>query len=47
MLTLAVFIGFTVIVMPLEVAGDPAKQGVALDVISTVITSLLANVVEV
>ena len=46
-LTLAVNFGFTVIVMPLEVAGDPAKQGVALDVISTVIKSLLANVVEV
>ena len=46
-LTLAVNIGFTVIVIPLEVAGDPAKQGVALDVISTVITSLLAKVVEV
>jgi hypothetical protein len=47
MLTLAVNTGLTVIVMPLEVAGDPAKQGVALEVISTVITSLLAKEVEV
>ena len=46
-LTPAVNIGFTVIVMPLDVAGDPAKQGVALDVIVTVITSLLAKPVVV
>ena len=45
-LTLAVNIGFTVIVIPLEVAGLPVAH-VALEVISTVITSLLANVVEV
>ena len=47
MLTLAVNTGFTVMVMPDEVAGEPVKHGVAFEVISTVITSLLANVVEV
>ncbi len=47
MLTLAGNIGLTTIVIPVEVAGEPAKQGVAFDVISTVITSLLAKVVEV
>jgi hypothetical protein len=45
-LTLAGNIGFTVIVIPLEVAGLPLAQP-KLEVISTVITSLLANVVEV
>ncbi len=45
-LTLAVNIGFTVIVMPLEVAGLPVAQ-VSFEVISTVIASLLAKVVEV
>lgn len=46
-LTLAVNIGFTVIVIRFDVAGDPARQGVALDVITTLTTSLFANVVEV
>ena len=47
MLTLAVNTGFTVIVMPDEVAGEPVRHGVAFEVISTVITSPLAKVVEV
>ena len=47
MLTLAVSVGFTVIVIPLEVAGDPVKQGEALLVITTVTISLFANVVAV
>ena len=38
---------FTVIVIPGDVAGDPERHGVALDVISTVITSALARVVDV
>ena len=46
-LTLAGNIGLTVIVIPIEVAGDPVRQGVALEVISTVIISLLASVAEV
>jgi hypothetical protein len=46
-LTLAVNTGLTTIVIPLEVAGEPSKQGVALEVISTVIASPLAKVVEV
>ena len=45
--TLAVSDGLTVIVMPSEVAGEPVRQGVAFEVISTVITSPLARVVEV
>ena len=36
--------GLTVIVMPVDVAGEPVKQGLALDVITTVTTSLLASV---
>ena len=47
MLTLAVNTGFTVIVMPDEVAGEPVRHGVAFEVISTVITSPLAKGVEV
>jgi hypothetical protein len=47
MLTLAGNTGFTAMVMPDEVAGEPVRHGVAFEVISTVITSLLANVVEV
>ena len=47
MLTPAVNIGLTVMVIPDEVTGDPARQGVAFEVISTVITSPLAKVVEV
>ena len=46
-LTLAVKIGLTVIEILLEVAGEPVKQGAALDVITTVTASLLANVVDV
>ena len=45
--TLAAKTGLTVMLMLFEVAGDPVKQGVAFDVITHVITSLLANVVEV
>ena len=46
MLTLAGNIGFTVIVMEFEVAGDPDTQ-VRDDVITQVITFPLASVVEV
>ena len=42
--TLAVKIGLTVMVTALEVAGDPVRQGVALDVITTVITSPLTGI---
>ena len=35
--------GFTVMVTVLEVAGDPVKQGVALEVSTQVMTSLLAG----
>ena len=45
-LTLAVNIGFTTMVIPDEVAGLPDLQ-VRLEVISTVITSPLAKEVEV
>ena len=38
---------FTVIAILFEVAGEPTKQGVALDVISTVTTSPLAKAVVV
>ena len=47
MLTLAINIGLTVIEMLLEVAGEPVKHGVALEVITTVTASLLANAVDV
>ena len=47
MLTLAGRFGLTSMVIPEEVAGDAVRHGVALDVISTVITSPLARVVEV
>ena len=46
-LTLAVNIGFTTMVIPVEVAGLPVRHGVAFEVISTVITSPLAKPVEV
>ena len=45
-LTLAGNLAFTAIVIPDEVAGLPVAQ-VALEVISTVITSQLTSVVEV
>ena len=45
--TLAGKFGFTVVVMLFDVAGDPVKHGVAFDVITTLTTSLLANVVVV
>ena len=38
---------FTVVVIDPDVAGLPVKQGVALDVITTVTTSLLTKVVVV
>ena len=44
MLTLAVKIGLTVMVTVLEVAGDPVRQGAALEVITTVITSPLTGI---
>ena len=46
MLTLAGNNGFTVIVIVLEVAGEPVAQ-IAFDVISTVIASAFASVVVV
>ena len=46
MLTLAGRLALTVVVMLLDVAGDPVAH-VAVDVITTVITSLLASVVVV
>ena len=46
-LTEAFNCGLTVIVIPFDVAGEPVKHGVALEVITTVTTSLFANVVEV
>ena len=42
--TPAVKIGLTVMVTALDVAGDPAKQGAALEVITTVITSPLTGI---
>ena len=47
MLTLAGRFAFTVVVMPFDVTGDPVKHGVALDVITTVTTSLFVNVLVV
>ena len=44
MLTLAVRIGLTIVVIPFDVAGEPVKHGVALDVITTDTTSSLDNV---
>ena len=46
-LTLAVKIGLTFIEILLEVAGELVKQGVALEVNTTVTASLLAKVVDV
>ena len=45
--TLAGNNGLTVVVIPDDVAGLPVKHGVALDVITTVTTSLLTKVVVV
>jgi hypothetical protein len=45
--TLAGKFGFTVIVTPADVAGDPVKHGLAFEVSSTVTTSLLLSVVVV
>ena len=45
--TLAGKFGFTVMVTPVDVAGDPVKHGLALDVSCTVTTSLLFSVVVV
>ena len=47
MLTLAGKIGFTVVVILFEVAGEPVKHGVAFEVITTLTTSPLFNVVVV
>ena len=46
-LTLAAKFGLTVVMILLEVAGDPVKQGVALEVITTVTSSPLFKVVVV
>jgi len=43
--TLAGKFGFTTMVTPFDVAGDPVKHGVAFDVITQVTISLFANVV--
>ena len=45
--TLAGKFGLTVIVIPVEVAGDPVKHGLAFEVSCTVTTSLLLSVVVV
>ncbi len=47
MLTLAVKIGLTVIVMAFDVAGEPVKHGLAFDVITTETTSEFDNDIEV
>ena len=47
MLTLAGRFAFTVVVIPFDVAGDPVKQGVAFEVITTITTSLFINVLVV
>ena len=47
MLTLAVRIGLTVMLIEEEVAGEPARQGVALEVICTVMASPWARAAEV
>ena len=46
-LTLAVNVGLTVMLMLFDVAGEPVKHGVALLVKTTVTASLLFNVVVV
>ncbi len=46
-LTLADKFGLTVIVIPLEVAGEPVKHGVAFEVIITVTTLVSAKEVMV
>ena len=46
-LTLAVRFELTVIVIALDVAGEPVRQGEAFEVITTVIISLLASIVVV
>lgn len=45
--TLAGKIGFTIMLTPFDVAGDPDKQGAAFDVNTHVTTSLFARVVVV
>ena len=47
MLTLAGRFAFTVVVIPFDVAGEPVKHGVALEVITTVTTSLFINVLVI
>ena len=42
--TLAVKTGFTIMVTALDVAGDPVRQGVKFDVITTLITSPLTGI---
>ena len=44
MVTLAGKTGLTIIVTAFEVAGDPVRQGEALEVITTVITSPLTGI---
>ena len=47
MLTLAGRFAFTVVVIGFDVAGEPVKHGAALDVITTVTTSLFVNVLVI
>ena len=47
MLTLAGRFAFTVVVIAFDVAGDPVKHGVALEVITTVTTSSFVNVLVI
>jgi hypothetical protein len=46
-LTLACRSGLTTMIIPVEVAGDPLRHGVAFDVITTVTTSLLLRTDDV
>jgi hypothetical protein len=46
-LTLAGNRGLTVIIIPVDVAGDPVRQGVAFEVSTQVTISLFARVVVV
>jgi hypothetical protein len=47
MLTLAVRIGLTIVVIPFDVAGEPVKHGVALDDITTETIAPFVNVLVI
>ena len=47
MLTLAVRIGLTMVVIPFDVAGEPVKHGAALDDISTETIAPFVNVLVI